>query len=92
MYKTITEINAAVEILGVEELHWGAEVIARVVDTGMVGKPESLSVEAASLAYRQRFEISEDEFRSTKKECVMPALGESGVWYTHIKVFKKNCS
>jgi hypothetical protein len=89
IHKTITQINTEVELLAVKEYDWGAEVFARVVDTGSVGTLESQIPMSAALAYRQLNDLPEDGAYRDGNECTLPALDEKNVWYTHVKVFHK---
>lgn len=88
--RTITEMNFEVEIIAVKEEPWGAEVIARVIDTGTIGNSESMVPEAVGIAYKNQYDIADDEYHHTKNECVIPDPSQSNTWFTHVKVFRKN--
>lgn len=87
--KTITEINAEVDIIAAKEEHWGAEVIARVVDTGSVGNAEAMAPDAAGMAYKTKCGIPDEEYRGVKSEGVIPDSSQENTWYVHIKVLRK---
>lgn len=87
--KTITEINAEVDILATKEEHWGAEVMARVIDLGSIGNAETMAPEAVGLAYKMKSGMSDEEYHRTKNECVIPDPTQENVWYVHVKVFRR---
>jgi hypothetical protein len=87
--KTITEINAEVDIIAVKEEQWGAEVIARVVDTGTIGDFEPMVPEAVGMAYRTKYNMPDEEYNGIKGECVISDQAQPNAWYTHVKVFRK---